>query len=102
MKKQMLIGLVVSVLFLFAGASMAAGNLQAGKVKSATCKSCHGAAGEGKGKAPRLAGLDEAHIIKQLEDFKSGARENAMMNMFAGTLDHMDMANLAAYYSSLK
>jgi cytochrome c553 len=101
MKKQILVSMVISVLFVYTGGSMAAGNIKSGKVKAATCKTCHGSAGEGK-TAPRLAGLDEAHIIKQLQDFKSGARKSSMMNMFAGSLDHMDIADLAAYYSSLK
>lgn len=103
MKKQMIVILAVTTMLIFAsGSSMAAGNVKAGKVKSATCSNCHGAAGEGKDANPKLAGLEAAYIIKQLEDFKSGARKSMMMGMFAGTLDHMDMADLAAYYSSLK
>lgn len=102
MKKQMLVILAVSVMLVFAGGSLAAGNVKAGKVKSASCSNCHGAAGEGKDANPKLAGLEEAYFIKQLEDFKSGARKSMMMGMFAGTLDDMDRANLAAYYSSLK
>jgi len=95
--------LCVFVLLVFSsGTSIAAGNVKAGKVKAATCKTCHGNMGEGKNAAPALAGLDEKFIIMQLQDFKSGARKNAMMNMFADTLDHMDMADLAAYFASLK
>lgn len=102
MKKRLLVILAVSVMLVFAGGSMAAGNAKAGKVKAASCSNCHGAAGEGKDANPKLAGLEAAYIVKQLEDFKSGARKSMMMGMFAGTLDHMDMADLAAYYSSLK
>jgi len=102
MKKQMLVILVVSTMLVIASGSMAAGNIKAGKIKAASCTNCHGVAGEGKDANPKLAGLDEAYIIKQLEDFKSGARKSMVMGMFADTLDHMDRANLAAYFSSLK
>jgi len=102
MKKQTFVVLAVSAMLVFASGSMAAGNVKAGKVKAASCANCHGATGEGKDANPKLAGLEEAYIVKQLEDFKSGARKSMMMSMFAGTLDHMDMADLAAYYSSLK
>ena len=102
MKKQMLVILVTSAMLVFASGSMAAGNVKAGKIKSASCSNCHGKMGEGKDAAPKLAGLDAAHIVKQLEDFKSGARKSMMMNMFAGSLDHMEISDIAAYYASLK
>jgi len=102
MKKQMLVILAVSVMLVFAGGSATAGNVKAGKIKAASCTNCHGALGEGKDANPRLAGLEEAYIIKQLEDFKSGARKSMIMGMFADTLDHMDRADVAAYFSSLK
>jgi cytochrome c553 len=51
---------------------------------------------------PALAGLDEAYFVEQLAAFKSGARENAMMKMFAGQLSDEDIADLAAYYAGLK
>ena len=102
MKNRMLVVAVLGVFFIGAGESMAGGNVKAGKIKSSTCKTCHGSAGQGSADAPKLAGLDEAYIKKQLEDFKSGARKSKMMNMFSGNLDHMDMADLASYFSSLK
>ena len=98
----MLMLLTVSVMLIFVSGTMAAGNISAGKIKAASCVNCHGKMGEGKDKAPKLAGLDEAHLIKQLQDFKSGARKDMMMNMFAGSLGDMEIADLAAYYSSLK
>jgi len=102
MKNKILMFTVLCAFFIGAGESMAGGNIKAGKIKSSTCATCHGSTGQGSADAPKLAGLDEAYIKKQLEDFKSGARKNKMMNMFSGNLDHMDMADLALYYSSLK
>lgn len=47
-----------------------------GDIVAAACASCHGAKGEGKAEAgfPVLAGLPEKYLLKQLQDFRSGAR----------------------------
>jgi cytochrome c553 len=51
----------------------------------AMCAGCHGktGAGGGAGEYPRLAGLDERYIIRQLRDFKSRKRINIPMYPFA-------------------
>jgi cytochrome c553 len=81
--------------------AFAGGDATAGEAKAATCAGCHGAAGEGNTDNPKLAGLDEAYQVEQLMAFKSGARENAMMQMFAGQLSEQDMADVSAYYAGL-
>ena len=85
-----------------AGTAQAAGDAAAGKDKATACAMCHGPNGEGTQVAPKLAGADPAHTIQALEDFKSGKRDNAMMKAQAASLSADDMANLAAYYASLK
>jgi cytochrome c553 len=37
-----------------------------------------------------------------MKDYKSGKRDNAVMKAFASQLSDQDMANLAAYYASLR
>jgi cytochrome c553 len=103
MKRTLLIAGVVA-LFGIAGTVQAGGDVQAGKAKAGSCAGCHGAKGEGnKGiKAPALAGTKEDQLIQALTDYKSGKRANAMMKGAAGSLSEQDMANLAAYYASLK
>jgi len=91
-----------SGLVLFAGVAVAGGDVAAGKAKAASCAGCHGAKGEGMGPNPPLTGLDAAFLVKQMEDFKSGARPTAMMKMFVQSLSKQDMENIAAYYASLK
>jgi cytochrome c553 len=83
-------------------AANAGGDAAAGKAKTAVCAGCHGANGEGKDKNPPLAGKPEAELVQALHDYKSGKRKNAMMKTFATPLGDQDMANLAAYYASLK
>ncbi len=84
------------------GSAFAAGNADAGKAKASSCAGCHGAKGEGKGKFPHIAGLDEKKFVQDLEDYKAGKRPDAMMKGIASKLSEEDMQNLAAYYASLK
>ena len=51
---------------------------------------------------PNLAGQKEAYLAKQLKDFKSGARKDPIMAPMAMGLSDEDVANIAAYYASLK
>ncbi|MDH3595108.1 MAG: c-type cytochrome [Rhodospirillales bacterium] len=84
-----------------AGTAQAAGDAAAGKTKAKSCAGCHGADGKGVKKNPPLAGKDEAAFVAAMNDYKSGAKKHSMMNMLAKKLSDADIANLAAYYSSL-
>ena len=100
MNKKLMIASVLT-LMMSSGAVWAGGDAAAGEAKAAGCAGCHGAAGEGNTDNPTLAGLDKAYQVEQLAAFKSGEREHAMMQMFAGQLSEEDMADIAAYYASL-
>jgi cytochrome c553 len=81
----------------------AAADAAAGKQKAAMCAVCHGLNGLAKNpEAPNLAGDNASYLIKQLKAFKSGERKNDQMSIIAQGLGDDDMANLAAWYSSLK
>jgi cytochrome c553 len=69
----------------------------------APCMACHGGDGGGQGAAgfPRVAGLPQAYLRKQLDDFASGARVNATMQPVASGLSDAERDALAAYYSKL-
>jgi cytochrome c553 len=90
------------IVLLAIGAAQAAGDPAAGKVKAAGCVGCHGANGQGIPPNPALAGKSEDQLLHALQDFKSGKRSNAVMKALAAGLSDQDMANLAAYYASLK
>jgi len=80
-----------------------AGDADAGKAKSATCAACHGAAGVSAiPMYPNLAGQKEMYLTKQLKDFKSGARKDPVMGAMSMPLSDEDIANISAYYASLK
>ena len=82
--------------------SFAAGNAEAGKAKATTCAACHGADGA-KPVAPAqpvLAGQYADYLAKAISDYKSGARNNAIMKGFAAGLSNQDIQDLAAWFAS--
>lgn len=83
-----------------APAAMAAGDASAGQEKAAACAACHGQDGNSpSGEYPSLAGQGAPYLVKQLQEFKSGTRNNPiMMGMTAG-LSEQDMEDIAAYYA---
>jgi cytochrome c553 len=65
------------------------------------CVACHTADGSrGSPANPILQGQHPEYLYKQLTEFKSGARNNAIMKGMAGTLGEEDMKNVAAFYAS--
>ncbi|HIF35475.1 MAG TPA: cytochrome c4 [Candidatus Thioglobus sp.] len=99
MKKTIII-LATVLLASFSNSIIAAGDAEAGQTKSATCMGCHGLAGNSEiASFPKLAGQGEAYLLKQLQNFKSGERNNAIMAGVASLLSEQDMMDIAAYYS---
>jgi cytochrome c553 len=96
--------LTFTSLFLFVfSCHVYAGDVTAGKEKSAICAACHGADGNSVNPVwPKLAGQHPGYIFKQLKDFHSGARKNVQMSPLAAPLNEGDMRDIAAYYSSQK
>lgn len=86
----------------FVGQAQAAGDAAAGKAKTQVCQGCHGEKFLGDGPIPRLAGQTEPYVVEQLNAFKSGSRDNPMMSPNAANLSDQDIADIAAYLSSLK
>ena len=101
MRKPLL--LLSAALLLSSGAMALEGNAAAGKAKSALCAACHGPAGISNNPLwPNLAGQKEAYLVKQIKAFKNGERKDPSMAPMVATLSDEDIANLAAYYASLK
>jgi len=100
MKKTIIIFVSIVLATLNAN-SLASGDAEAGQTKSATCMGCHGLAGNSTmPNFPKLAGQGEGYILKQLQEFKSGARDNAIMAGVVVSLSEQDMMDIAAYYST--
>jgi cytochrome c553 len=100
---QKLIFTVPLILLLAAGTIQAGGDPARGAELALDCADCHGDDGLGDEYSPAIAGLDENAMVAELKAFKSGERvdEDEMMIDYVEDLSDQDMANLAAYYSSL-
>lgn len=101
MKKLILAS--IASFFLISGAAVA-GDVAAGKAKSASCGGCHGFDGNSSiAMYPKLAGQNEAYIVKQVKDFKANTdRQNPIMMGMVAALSEADAADIGAYYQAQK
>ena len=121
MRHQLLMALTIAATLLAAPACAQPGSRGAtylgdpvaGKLKAEDerCQECHGHDGNANdiedgigniGKFPRLAGQLPSYLIKQIRDFRSGARQNDSMFIMARSLNERDAADILAYFSSQK
>jgi len=67
------------------------------------CEACHGAHGEGMAAAhvPRLAGQSAGYLLKQLNDYAQGTRDNPIMRNFAKALSEKQRMEFAARYAAM-
>lgn len=67
----------------------------------AVCAACHGADGNsGTPAYPKLAQQHPEYLVKQLQEFKSDKRGNAIMKGFVSTMSEDDMKNIAFWVTS--
>lgn len=103
--KKIATGMVIGM-SLMAGQVMAAGDVAAGQAKAAVCAACHGADGIAVIPGyPNLKGQNEQYIVTSINAYKNKERSGglaAVMQAQAAMLSDADIANLAAYYASLK
>lgn len=97
---------LIAVLVALAGVHgvAAAADAQAGKAKAQVCAACHGVDGNSANPMwPSLAGQHARYTSKQLADFKAGEnRADPVMAEQVKQLSEEDMANLGAYFATLK
>ncbi len=80
----------------------AAGDVEAGRARAQTCMVCHGAQGISQmSGVPHLAGNGDQFLQWQLVFYRSGRRQNPVMNALATNLTDADIRNLGAYFASL-
>ncbi len=85
------------------GRANADGDVMAGRTKAQKCEVCHGLDGLSKvAEAPNIAGQNQQYMVKQLNAFKSGERQNEMMSLIAPTLSPGDIEDLAAYFAAIE
>jgi len=112
--KQMSIRILFATVFILSISTMAAekkmpnvfedGDASKGANMVAACAACHGTDGNSISPAwPTLAGQNQKYLLDQLNYFKNGERENALMSSVVPLLNaysDQDLLNIAAYYSS--
>ena len=93
---------LASVVFFSMSSMATAGDAAAGKAKSAACGGCHGFDGNSPiATFPKLAGQNEAYIVKQMKDFKANStRQNEIMMGMAAPLSDADAADIGAYFQA--
>ena len=94
------LALVLAANAAFAGGVMK-GDAVAGEALVGSCAACHGADGNSLAPTfPKLAGLGERYLLKQMKDIRDGRRPVALM---AGQVDNMtdqQLADIAAFYDA--
>jgi cytochrome c553 len=81
---------------------LAQGDAARGAAIATPCNNCHGANGISADAAfPNLAGQSVAALYKQLEDYKSGKRDPAVMGVYVAALTQQQMLDLGAHFDSL-
>ncbi|HEX7338537.1 MAG TPA: cytochrome c [Rhodanobacteraceae bacterium] len=82
------------------------GNKQAGKTFVYTCAGCHGVPGYQNAyptyHVPRIVGQNQQYIITALTEYQQGIRKHPTMDAQAESMSAQDIANIAAYLSSIK
>ena len=101
MKKLVIVFILAVIGSVAPGLILAQGDAAAGQTKIALCATCHGTDGNSElAINPKLAGQNENYLVKQLMDFKSGARPSAIMAGMVLSLTDQDMQDIAAWYAS--
>lgn len=94
-------GFIFLLTLVIAPFALSAGNAEAGKAKTMVCAACHGADGNSPAPTfPKLAGLGEKYLLKQLQDIKAGDRKIPEMTGMLDALSNQDLADIAAFYDS--
>ena len=90
-------------LALAAAATAQTNDIDAGRRKAQACAVCHGVLGVATAPdAPNLAGQPAMYLAAQLKAYRGGTRSHAVMSVMAKPLTDEDIAQLAAWFASLR
>jgi len=88
---------------MFAAPTYAADAAAGKKLAGDSCVDCHGDDGKGDDEFPGIAGMSVDKFTKAIQEYQAGTRtKSPKMTKEAKKLSATDVANLAAYYSTLK
>lgn len=105
MSKKMGTHLTMALVLVFGlSGAAAAANLEAGKAKAAdACADCHGDNGKGDADTPSIAGMPVDKFIGAMKEYQNGTRtKSKKMTKAANKVNDAEIADMAAYYATLK
>lgn len=77
------------------------GDSARGANKAVACSACHGPNGNSLNpEFPKLAGQHATYLAHTIRAYRSGARENSLMQAVTQTLSDEDIADIAAYFAT--
>lgn len=89
-----------------AEAAAVTGDATRGKGLTYTCRGCHGIEGYKNAypsyKVPKIGGQSQAYLHAALTEYRNGNRKHPTMQAQAQSFSEQDIADIAAYLSSLK
>jgi cytochrome c553 len=100
---RLTVSTMLAACIMFAGPGYAA-DAAAGKAKAEeACADCHGDDGAGDEDYPAINGMTVEKFTKAMQEYQNGTRtKSPKMTKEAKKLGAADVANLAAYYATLK
>ena len=101
--RRLTTAILVAAGVILAGPAVA-GDAAAGKeLAMGSCADCHGEDGAGDDDYPAIAGMAEADFIKAMKEYADGTRKDSpKMTKEAKKLNDSQLADMAAFYASLK
>ncbi|KRG85401.1 MULTISPECIES: c-type cytochrome [Stenotrophomonas] len=89
-----------------AAAPSAAGNAEAGRTLAYTCQGCHGITGYKNAypsyRVPKIGGQSAQYLAQALTEYREGKRKHPTMQAQSMSFSTQEIADLAAYLSTLK
>jgi cytochrome c553 len=81
------------------------GDLERGRLLTYTCQGCHGVEGYKNAypnyHVPKIGGQSTQYLVNALEAYRQGSREHPTMQVQAESFSEQDIADIAAFLSSL-
>lgn len=89
---------------LLATGVLAEGDPEVGRVKTETCRGCHGIENYKNVyptyRVPKLAGQNADYLVIALKAYRSGERSHPTMQSQAKTMSDQDMQDIAAFFAA--
>ena len=99
------LALALSALLAVSTPALGAGDVEQGRTKAFTCTGCHSAPGLRNAypgyTVPKIGGQHADYLVAALKAYRSKERSHPTMQAHAATMTDEDMADIAAYFSSL-